>query len=226
MQYLSQRLEAEPARTQDGERSRGILARSQRDRILDAAERLIAEKGCTGASIEAIVKLAGVSSVTFYEHFRNKEECFVAAFDRAVGETLTSLGEAAAGLPWPGRVRVGLGALLAAIAVQPERARMGLVEARMGGPELRARYEALLDRAAGELRRGRALASAPAALPETLEEATVGGLAWLLRERLELGGGGSVADLLPKMIESALSPYLDDDPDPEPTPPSPALRDG
>jgi AcrR family transcriptional regulator len=211
MQYLSQRLAAEPARTRESDPPRGALARSQRERLLDATERLIAEKGGGGTTIEAIVKEAGVSSVTFYEHFRDKGACFAAAFDRAVEETLAGLGERApAELPWPERMRAGLGALLDAIDAEPARARLCFVEAQMGEPQLRARYEATLERAIAALREGRALDSAPAGLPETLEEASAGGLAWLLRERLELGGGGSVQDLLPRMVEIALSPYLGD----------------
>lgn len=211
MQYLSQRLAVESTRTREDRRPRGTVAGAQRERILAAAEQLIAEKGCSGATIEAIVKLAGVSSVTFYEHFKDKEACFVGGFDRAVEETRTKLREAIGDeLPWPDRVRAGLGALLAAIAADPARARMCLVEAQRGGVELHARYEAALDSAAAELRHGRALDSAPAGLSETVEEATAGGLAWLLREHLELSGGGSLEELLPRMIEIALSPYLGD----------------
>jgi len=211
MQYLSQRLAVESTRTRDDRRPRGALGGAQRERILAAAEQLIAEKGCSGATIEAIVKLAGVSSVTFYEHFEDKEACFVAAFDRAVEETRATLREVIADeLPWPDRVRAGLGGLLEAIAADPARARMCLVEAQRGGVDLRARYEAALDSAATELRQGRTLDSAPAGLSEAVEEATAGGLAWLLREHLELSGGGSLEELLPRMIEIALSPYLGD----------------
>src|SRR4051794_15524930 len=83
MQYLSQRLAAQPASEREREPA-GAVARSQRDRLLDAAEAVIAEKGAASATIEAVVKAAGVSSVTFYEHFRDKEDCFVAAFERGV----------------------------------------------------------------------------------------------------------------------------------------------
>jgi AcrR family transcriptional regulator len=212
MQYLSQRLAVEPARTPEKDRPRGPVAVGQRERILAATERLVAEKGCAKTTIEGIVKAAGVSSVTFYEHFRDKEECLVAAFDRAVEEESAALGEAVAteDSSWPERLRAVLRALLDAIEAEPARARMGLVEAQMGGRELRAHYEAALDRVAAELREGRALDSAPRDLPVTLEEATAGGLAWLLRERLELGGGGDVADLYPRMVDIALSPYLAD----------------
>jgi len=192
MQYLSQRLAAEPARTRDEQRSRDPVAATQRQRLLDATELLIAEKGAPATTIEAIVKQAGVSSVTFYEHFRDKEECFVAAFDRAVEELRAAVP---AGLPGPERAQQVLAALLAAVDAEPARARLCFVEAQKGGPQLRARYEAELDAVAAEL-------------ADPLGQAIVGGLAWLLRERLELGGGEGVQDLLPRMSEIVLDPYL------------------
>jgi AcrR family transcriptional regulator len=191
MQYLSQRLAAEPARAPE-ERPRGSLAAGQRERILAATERLVADRGAPATTIEAIVKEAGVSSVTFYEHFRGKEECFVAAFDRAVEELRAAIP---AGLSWSEDAREALGALLAALDAEPARARLCFVEAQKGGSQLRARYEAALDAVAGEL-------------SDPLGEAIAGGLAWLLRERLELGGGEGVQGLLPKMTEIVLAPYL------------------
>jgi AcrR family transcriptional regulator len=212
MQYLSQRLATKPARTRDGEPPLGTLAARQRERLLDATERLIAERGCRGTSIEAIVKAAGVSSITFYERFEGKEECFLAAFDRAVEETVAELREATAAeeLSWPEQVSTALRALLAAIAANPARARLCLVEAQTGGPALSLRVEAVLDRVATKLREGRALATAPPALPPTLEEATAGGLAWFLRERLERRDLDGVEALYPKLIDIALAPYLGD----------------
>ncbi len=191
MQYLSQRLAAEPVRTRDAEPPRGVLAGSQRERILDATEQLIAEVGAPAATIEAIVKRAGVSSVTFYEHFRSKDECFVAAFERAVEELRTAVPAQAAG---PEEV---LAALLEAIDAEPARARLCFVEAQKGGPLLRAHYEEALDAIAAEL-------------SDSLGQAIVGGLAWLVRERLELGGGEGVQGLLPRMTEIVLDPYLAD----------------
>jgi AcrR family transcriptional regulator len=188
MQYLSQRLAAEPVRTRDAEPPRGVLAGSQRERILDATEQLIAEVGAPAATIEAIVKRAGVSSVTFYEHFRSKDECFVAAFDRAVEELRAAVVQPAS----PEQV---LAALLEAIDAEPARARLCFVEAQKGGPRLRARYEEALDAVAAEL-------------SDSLGQAIVGGLAWLVRERLELGGGEGVRGLLPRMTEIVLDPYL------------------
>lgn len=192
MQYLSQRLAVESTETGEDRRPQGPVAATQRERILAATERLIAEKGCAGTTIEAIVKEAGVSSVTFYEHFADKDECFVVAFDRAVEELRAAIP---AGLSGPEQAPRALAALLEAIDADPARARLCFVEAQQGGPLLRARYEAALDAVAGEL-------------SDSLGQAIVGGLAWLLRERLELGGGEGVRDLLPRMTEIVLDPYL------------------
>ena len=195
MQYLSQRLATESPGTREEERPRGPVAAGQRERILAATEQLIAEKGAAATTIEAIVKEAGVSSVTFYEHFKNKEECFVAAFEKAVGELSAEVrGSVPAETPWADQVRAGLSALLAAIDAEPARARLCFVEAQKGGPRMRARYDEALDAAAG-------------ALADPLGQGIAGGLAWLLRERLELGGGGSVQDLLPRMTEVILVPH-------------------
>ncbi len=194
MQYLSQRLAAEPVSRRDEGRPQGSLADSQRERLLDATEALIAEKGATGTTIEAITKAAGVSTVTFYEHFRDKDECFVAAFERAVEGLRAEVGgKVPAGVEWSEQVKVGLDALLAAIESEPARARLCFVEAQRGGPLMAVRYDAALDEVAAEL-------------GDSLGQAIAGGLAWLLRERLELGGGGSVRALLPQMTDVILAP--------------------
>lgn len=217
MQYLSQRLASKPSPRRGEDADGSALPAPQRERILDATEKLVAEQGFANTSIEAIVKAAGVSSVTFYEFFEGKEECFVAAFDRAVEATALDLAVAAAGDPaaggltWSEEVATGLRTLTRLIDAGPARARLCLFAAQAGGPALSARFDALLDRVAAKLREGRALETAPADLPATHEEATAGSLAWLLRERLEAGGGGKELEALyPELIDIALAPYLGD----------------
>ena len=212
MQYLSQRLASKPSPRRGEEAAGGVGPAPQRERILDAAERLIAERGCAGTSIEALVKEAGVSSVTFYEFFESKEECFLAAFDRAVeaGEEELARAATAEELSWPEQIATGLRALSALIAAEPERARLCLIEAQTGGPGLSVHFEAALDRVAAKLREGRALATAPPDLPATHEEATAGALAWLLRERLETGDVERLEALYPQLVDIALAPYLGD----------------
>lgn len=214
MQYLSQRLATKPSPRRGRDAEAGAVSPPQRERILDAVEQLVAGKGLVGTSIEAIVKAAGVSSVTFYELFDGKDDCFVAAFDRAVERGEEELAHAvegdpaAGGLSWSEGIATGLRALTGLIAAEPDRARLCLIEAPAGGAEMSARFEALLDRVAAKLREGRALETAPSDLPATHEEATAGAIAWLLRERLEAGEGEELKALYPELIDIALAPYL------------------
>ena len=63
-----------------------LVAASQRTRLLEAVGRAVAEKGYAAATIDDIVRGAGVSKKTFYEHFQDKLECFLAAYETASDE--------------------------------------------------------------------------------------------------------------------------------------------
>lgn len=127
MQYLSECLLATKTGRPRGEKQtqRKAVAAQQRERLLLATAQLMVERGCTGTTIERIAKAAGVSSITFYDHFASKEEALVAAFERAVEEGRERLArEVPSDLPWPEQVREGLRVLLATIAARPEWGRV------------------------------------------------------------------------------------------------------
>src|SRR5271165_5461613 len=63
---------------------RSFVAANQRERIMAAVGQAAAEVGYAEMSVEAIVARAGVSRRTFYEHFKNKEDAFLAAYDAVV----------------------------------------------------------------------------------------------------------------------------------------------
>src|SRR5687767_14844110 len=85
-----------------------LVAASQRTRLLEAVGRAVADRGYAGATIDDIVRRAGVSKKTFYEHFRDKEHCFVAAYESA-SEELFQRVSAAQREPhdWLERTRAG-----------------------------------------------------------------------------------------------------------------------
>ncbi len=45
-------------------------------------------------------------------------------------------------------------------------------------------------------------------MPETLEEAMIGGVFWIVYQRLALGEEAAIPALLPELVEFALTPYL------------------
>lgn len=56
-----------------------------RGRILDAAERLLAERGFDGTSIRAVTRAAGTNPAAVHYHFGGKEALLHAVFDRILG---------------------------------------------------------------------------------------------------------------------------------------------
>ena len=59
-------------------------ALGSRDRILDAAERLVGERGYTAASISMISKASGLSPSSIYWFFGSKEDLLAAVVERGV----------------------------------------------------------------------------------------------------------------------------------------------
>jgi AcrR family transcriptional regulator len=120
--------------------SRSFVAANQRARILSAAAHAAAELGYAEMSVEAIIARAGVSRRTFYEHFRNKEDAFFAAYDAAVHQLARHIRRAYLNETTAReRMRAGIGAFLQFLAGGPEFARMCIVEVLAAGPRAIAR---------------------------------------------------------------------------------------
>lgn len=186
-----------------------FVAENQRARILIATSELVAERGYGKTTIEAIAKTARVALATFYEHFASKEEAFLAAFDDAVNAAATLLEELLeTERPWPEQIAVCLDAILEMVAAEPARARLCLVEAQAAGSAALARYQGMLEGIAPKLREGRALNPRTEQLPEGLEVAIAGGLAWLLHQRLVAGELDGLRGLLSEMLQVTLTPYV------------------
>jgi|GEM_PF-4729498 len=56
-----------------------VVARNQRERLVAAIAEECAEVGYAEATVAAVAKRAGVSSLTFYKQFKGKRECMLAA---------------------------------------------------------------------------------------------------------------------------------------------------
>lgn len=63
----------------------------KRQAILEAAKNLFLQKGFEGSSMDAIAKEAGVSKLTVYNHFHDKENLFVAAVEAHCENQLPAL---------------------------------------------------------------------------------------------------------------------------------------
>jgi TetR/AcrR family transcriptional regulator len=105
--------------------------------MLRAVAEAVAEKGFAWVTVADVISRAGVSRETFYEHFSDKEECFVAALDegaRVLHEILTAVVAVDADDPVEQLDRV-LKAYLNTLAGEPAFAKAFLIDAYGAGSQ-------------------------------------------------------------------------------------------
>ncbi|MEA2449812.1 MAG: hypothetical protein QOG63_1744 [Thermoleophilaceae bacterium] len=128
-----------------------VLA-SQRERMIEAVATVVADKGYGSTTVGDVVAGAGVSRKTFYEHFRDKEDCFLAAFDAGVDDLLAAIVAAEPDGPgWRSALRARVRAYLSMLAAHPDFAHAFLIEVFTAGPralerrgQVHGRFEQLL----------------------------------------------------------------------------------
>lgn len=188
---------------------REFLLQHQRARIIAALAEEAAEKGFGAVTVADIVKRAGIARKTFYENFSSKEDCFLAAQEHAMAMALERVVQAAGSYEsWPQQVHAGLTAFLEYAAEEAALAKTCMVEALAAGPASVKRYEDSQQTFVSLLRLGRDVSPYGAELPESLEEAIVGGVFWIVYQRLVATGSEAILELLPELAEFALTPYL------------------
>jgi AcrR family transcriptional regulator len=194
--------------------SREFVVHHQRARIVQALAEEAVDRGYRDVTVAGIVKRAGVARNTFYDSFANKEECFLAASDLAGEEAMRRIGEVVKAAPpgWAERVRAGLGAFLSFVASESALARVFVVESLSAGPAAAERYERTVRAVVPFFRLGRREIghgdALPATLPATLEETIVGGIFWVVYQRIVTGRADELEGLLEEIVEFSLTPYL------------------
>ncbi len=185
------------------------VAEIQRARILAAIVELVADRGASDATVAHIVARSGVSRRTFYELFKGREDCFLAAFDDAVERASRYVREAVdprAG--WAVRIRVSLIALLGFLDEEPFMARLLIVESLGAGPRVlqrRSHVLAILIAAVDEGRKEAKGGSEPTPLSA---EGVVGAVLSVLHTRLSEKKPGRLVELTNPFMGMIVLPYL------------------
>lgn len=189
-----------------------VVSRSQRDRLLEAAIRVVAAKGYAAMTIGDLTKEAGVSRTTFYELFDDKEACFLVAYDNAVEMLVRRVvGAYESAQSWPDRAAAGLAALLAVLAEEPALARLSLVDIGNAGPVAQRRYRAALQRLTPLFDEGRDFAPGGRGLPANTSRMAIGGVTGLISDELVAGRAEQLPGLLSDVLFATLVPYIGPD---------------
>ena len=181
---------------------------TQRQPILEAMVRVVGRQGYKATSVADVIAEAGVSRTTFYKHFEDKQECFLAAYDmlteRVLAEVIANCdGEQA----WLERVRIGLTTIVEMFALDPQLARTAVVEVAAAGADARQRHWNAITRFTEFLEDGEELAGGRE-LPENIALMAAGAVSGLIFDELLTGRAEQLPKLLPDLLFALLVPYI------------------
>jgi AcrR family transcriptional regulator len=181
---------------------------TRRQSILEAMVRVVGRKGYKATSVADVIAEADVSRTTFYKHFEDKHDCFLAAYDmvteRVVAEVVASCdGEQ----DWLERVRTGLTTIVELFALDPELARTAIVEVAAAGADARRRHWNAINRFTEFLEDGKEMAGGRE-LPENIALMAAGAVSGLIFDELLTGRAERLPQLLPDLLFALLVPYI------------------
>jgi AcrR family transcriptional regulator len=181
------------------------LRASQRGRLICAVADAVATKGYAATSVADIIALAGVSRRTFYEHFDDKEACFLASYDtgaHAIYEAMLASAEGIEG--WETILDAVFGTWLAFLEADLAFTRAYMIEFWAAGNAARERWKERRERTAGllEALHERARAEEPDIVPvsDTVIAAVVGGVNRVVISHVLEEGDEPLTALKPELL--------------------------
>jgi AcrR family transcriptional regulator len=190
--------------------SREHVSEIQRMRILAAMAEVASERGAGSVTVAHVVTRAGVSRRTFYDLFSDREECFLAAFEEAIGRVSALVIEAYEEQgSWREQIRAALWALLVFLDEEPATARLCVVESLAAGPRVLERRAVVLRALVMAIDEGRsAMPRRSTPLPPLTAEGVVGAVLSVVHTRLSEPVARPLAGLLGELMGVIVMPYF------------------
>ena len=111
-------------------------SRTTRERILDAAEQVFAEKGLGAAPVRDIAARVGLNPASLYNHFAGKEELYEAVLERGLTPVLEMLSDLMGGVRTRDREELAIDRVVLHFAASPNLAKLIHYETLAGGERL------------------------------------------------------------------------------------------
>ncbi len=176
------------------------VARNQQERLFAALVAVVAEKGYEATRVEDLLELSGVSRSAFYAHFKDKEECLLAALRAFVGPTIGGIfGEEGGPPPDELRARRAFEAFIELIVEQAAAARMCLVEIYAAGPKAIAEIDRTTDGVQAFLSATLDQVPGRKGMPPEVVRAMVAGVRKVIHSRLYRHEEEELIELIPQM---------------------------
>jgi AcrR family transcriptional regulator len=173
----------------------------------------VAEHSYGATTIAHVVSHAGVSRKTFYEHFRDKEHCFLAMYDTGIAFVLGRLAEVLDAAPDPrSRLIEGLREFLMVLSDEPAFCRAIVLEIYAVGPTGVAKRRAVLQVFAGRYlevnRQARELDPSIGPLSGDVALGVVGAILECVANHVEEGRARELPELLDSLSDFVIRNVL------------------
>jgi AcrR family transcriptional regulator len=173
---------------------------TQRERLLAAISSLLSRDSLDAVTVSEIVALARVSRPSFYEHFTDKEDCFLAALGPLRRQLLAEIGAAVAAGPPEHAAGATMRALLAFADSEPVGARLLISDPLAAGRRSLDARDELIAAAARPIEESFARVPSGAPIPALAPRLLVGVSCRLLASRLRRGEACS-AEMLRELLD-------------------------
>jgi len=186
-----------------------LVVRSQRDRLMTGLAEAVATTGYPRTTVEEICSRAGVSTATFYELFRDKDDCLAASAETLLGEVVTIVtGQYSPDKAIRYVIRDAIAAVLALMAQRPAAAHLIFVNARFLTPAAQQAYTSGVTLLLSLLDQVRVEADPNLESPRSAARAAVGGIEMLIRTEILAGRAEQLPAILPQATYAALVAFL------------------
>jgi AcrR family transcriptional regulator len=178
------------------------VANNQRERIYGAMVAAVSTLGYEATRVADVVEISGVSSRSFYNHFANKEECFVATLKVMTKATAAAMTAASDGdVTFEERLHRASKGFTDLVLAMPAAASFVISDGYAAGP---AAWKTL-DRSMGaieELARVRyGETRERAGTPDGLIAAQIGAVQEIVRSRLRDGNAAGLTEAIPELMD-------------------------
>lgn len=161
-----------------------------RMRLLEAMIEVGARLGYADSSVERVIEGREIARSTFYEHFRDRGECFLAALEMLNKRLLGEVERAVNGAEDMRAAQAAVVAMIAFAEREPAAGRLLFLESLAGGERSLALREVLRGQIVTAVEEARRRAQGKGIAPDLPAAALIGGIFRLLSMRLRHGEAG------------------------------------
>jgi len=177
---------------------------SQRERLFGAMVATVAGKGYEATTVADVTALSGVSKSSYYEHFKDKQDCFLATVDAILSPALEFAREQGLG-DEEERARAAFELSLQRIGSQTAAAKACLVEIYAAGPPAVALLDASFDSVERLVAATFERIPEREGIPPEIVRAIIGGVQKVIYKRLLRGEEDELPRLAPELWRWMLS---------------------